>query len=452
MTKANDRSPSDRANPIQDQLVAALSDLDFQRTRLRFLLGTDEHIPQEARVALAPVHLARLRADLAKLGLAVEMVVVSGAGMRARPPFTDDDFRAAGAQVVAAGDTAGLPAFDLVHSLKEPTAYEASLEGPFVRIGALHLASKPPGLCALVQARNVAAIFDGATVGSCSYLIHRGDRTPIVGSMSRFAGSVAARKVVAAIERGGLGRGRVVVVGGGIAGQSAIRELRKVAAPLVVVEPFEGLHPRLHRFFAEQGLVGAEIVPRLGEDTLRDAIGVVFAHRSGARAAEKVCNLEQIRSMRRGAGISDIAIDQGGSIAHPGYEDRDDAVAAREKYIALLGGDYSYYAEVNMPREEPHDASLMHGDASLPYVTALLALLAHLGTAQALSRYILSRDLRIFTDPTQVADLGLLDAFVQDLRNGLQLAFVGDQLRLTDPDIAKDPVLAGWIRGCAAGR
>lgn len=441
-----------RPNAVQDLLVQALRDLDFPHTRLRFLLGTDENIPQEARVALAPVHLERLRSDLKSLGLELEMVVVSGAGMRARPPFTDDDYRAAGAQVVKAEATAGLPAFDLVHALKEPTGYEASLQGPFVRIGALHLASKPPGLCALVKAKNVAAIFDGATVGSCSYLIHRGDRTPIVGSMSRFAGSVAARRVVAGIEKTGLGKGKVVVVGGGIAGQSAIRELRKVAAPLVVVEPWEPMHARLNRFFVEQGLQGAEIVTKMGDDTLKDAIGVVFAHRSGARAAEKVCNLEQIKTMRKGAAISDIAIDQGGSIAHPGYEDRDDAVAAREKYIALLGNDYSYYAEVNMPREEPHDASLMHGDASLPYVTALLALLGHLGTTTALSRYILSRELKIFTDPAQVADLGLLDAVVQDLRNGLQLAFVNGQLRLTDPDIAKDPVLAGWIRSCAAGR
>ena len=445
MTKAHERH-----NPVQDQLVVALRELDFPRTRLRFLLGTDEHIPQEARVALAPVHLARLRADLHGLGIEVEMVVVAGAGERARPPFSDDLYRAAGAQVVAETEVAGLPAFDLVHSLKEPTAYEANLKGPFVRIGALHLASKPPGLCSLVQAKNVAAIFDGATVGSCSYLIHRGDRTPIVGSMSRFAGLVAARRVVSAIEKKGLGKGKVVVVGGGIAGQSAIRELRKVASPLVVVEPWEPMHARLHRFFAEQGLRDAEIVTKLGEDTLKDAIGVVFAHRSGARAAEKVCNIEQIRTLRRGAAISDIAIDQGGSIAHPGYEDRDDAVVAREKYIALLGNDYSYYAEVNMPREEPHDASLMHGDASLPYVTALLALLGHLGTTGALSRYILSRQVKIFTDPAQVADLGLLDAFVQDLRNGLQLAFVDGELRLTDPDIAKDPVLAGWIRGCAA--
>lgn len=447
MSKANERSI-----PVQDLLVEALRGLDFQRTRLRFLLGTDEFIPQEARVALAPVHLARLKSDLQGLGLELDLVVVSGAGARARPPFTDEDYRAVGAQVVSAEETASLPAFDVVHSLKEPTHYEAALAGPFLRIGALHLASKPPGLCALVQAKNVAAIFDGATVGSCSYLLHRGDRTPIVGSMSRFAGSVAARKAVAALEKRGIGKGRVVVVGGGIAGQSAIKELKAVAAPLVVVEPWEPMHTRLQRFFAEQGLKGAEIVTRLGEDTLKDAVAVVFAHRSGARAAEKVCTIDQIRTMRKGAAISDIAIDQGGSIAHPGYEDRDDAVVAREKYIALLGEDYSYYAEVNMPREEPHDASLMHGDASLPYVTALLALLGHLGTAGALCRYILSRELKIFTDPNNTEELGMLDAFVQDLRNGLQLAFISGELRLTDPDIAKDPVLAGWIRSCATGR
>ncbi len=242
-----------------------------------------------------------------------------------------------------------------------------------------------------------------------------------------------------------------MVVGGGIAGQSAIRELRKVAAPLVVVEPWEPMHARLTRFFVEQGLQRCRNRHQNGRRHPAATRSAWYSPTARAPAPPKRSATSSRSAPCAAAPRSPTSRStRAASIAHPGYEDRDDAVAAREKYISLLGNDYSYYAEVNMPREEPHDASLMHGDASLPYVTALLALLGHLGTAQALSRYILSRDLKIFTDPAQVADLGLLDAFVQDLRNGLQLAFVGGELRLTDPDIAKDPVLAGWIRGCAA--
>ena len=55
------------------------------------------------------------------------------------------------------------------------------------------------------------------------------------------------------------------------------------------------------------------------------------------------------------------------------------APASRRKYQALLGSDFFYYAETNMPREEPHEASEIHGQASLPYLLALLALCAHHG-------------------------------------------------------------------------
>jgi alanine dehydrogenase len=434
---------------IQTSLVDALRDLGFEKRKVRFLLGSDEHIPQEARVALVPEHLERLRADLASLGLEVEMVVVSGAGDRAKPAYTDDAYRAAGAKVVTMDETAGLPAFDVVHALKEPTAYEADLRGPFLRMGALHLASKPPGVCALLRSKNFSAIFDGATIGSCSYLVHQGDRTPIVGSMSRFAGSVAAKKAVAAVGEAGLGHGKVVVVGGGIAGRSAARVLTRIAAPLVFIEPQPLMIGILHEFMAGLHFADYQIVPKLTDDTLADAIAVVFAHRSGARAAEKVTTETQIRTMRRGAAISDIAIDQGGSIAHAGYDHRDDAATAREKYIALLGSDFSYYAEVNMPREEPHEASRMHGDASLPYVTTLLALVAHLGSTEAVARHILTRTPRLYTKPEEVVDLSLLDAFVQDLRNGQQLAMVGGKLAIKDADIARDEILAAWLDACA---
>ena len=153
--------------------------------------------------------------------------------------------------------------------------------------------------------------------------------------------------------------------------------------------------------------------------------------------------------MAAGAAISDIAIDQGGSIAHDGYDEEDDATTARRKYIELLGDDYAYYAEVNMPREEPHHASITHGDASLPYVTALLALCAHLGSPEAATRRLLEYAVKLYRPKDDVEDMSLFDAILQDLRNGLQLAQINGDIQITDSDIESDVNLSSWLKSCA---
>ncbi|MCG8454648.1 MAG: hypothetical protein MI919_00095, partial [Holophagales bacterium] len=168
---------------------------------------------------------------------------------------------------------------------------------------------------------------------------------------------------------------------------------------------------------------------------------------------EKVCDYEQVRRMCRGAAISDIAIDQGGSIAHEGHDEADDAVTSRAKYIELLGDDYAYYAEVNMPREEPRAASEEHGEASLPYVTALLALVAREGSTAAAVRRLLELPPRLVArdEPLELeGESPYWSAVLQDLRNGLQLARPDGEVRITDPDIEGTAHLAEWIHACAA--
>ncbi len=433
----------------------ALSRLEFRKRNVSFLLGTDEMIPRERRVAMTPRHVAALRYDLESLGLCPRIFVVRGAGERAANAagevFADRQYAAAGAELVALNEVSSLTSLDLAHALKEPTDYESELPGPVIRIGALHLASRPPGLRHLLERRNFAAILDGGTVGNCSYLEHGGDRTPIVASMSRFAGAVSGRKVVEGLDCNGLGAGKVIVVGAGIAGMSAIEALKPKVAHLIVVEPYAPTRERLGGELEALGFEEFDIIPRLENGAFDDAVGIVFAHRSGARAAEKVCDYGQISRMKKGAAIADIAIDQGGSILHDDYVEGDDMAASRAKYKALLASDYFYYAESNMPRVEPHEASEVHGDSSLPYVTALLALVALHGSPQAVVRRLLESDIHIYDGTDELPEHGFMDLILQDLRNGVQLATASGALAITDPDIERDAGLAEWIRGCARG-
>jgi len=432
-------------NP-RGQLREALCSHSFPRKRVTFLLGTDEYIRHETRVALTPRHLSELREDLDACGLDLHLLVVSGAGKRAG--FRDRDYEHVGAEIVAPSQLAGIEALDVLHALKEPTRYESRPPGPFLRIGALHLASYPPGVCELLARKNFAAILDGGTIGNCSYLKNGGDRTPIVASMSRFAGWVAGKKLVAGLRENGMDAGKMVVVGGGIAGLSAIEKIAPLTTRLIVVEPYPETRERLTGELTEMGFSDFEIIPNLTDEAVTDAVGIVFAHRSGAKAAEKVCTIEQIRKMKKGSGIADIAIDQGGSILHDSYCEDDDADTCSKKYQAILK-DRFYYAETNMPREEPHDASERHGDVSLPYVTMLLALSALHGGPREAMEEILRREIRIFDSADELDGRDLFDCFVQDLRNGLQLATPGGKVWITDPDIEKNQTLAEWVRTCA---
>lgn len=451
-------SPGRSEPPVQRQLVEALKETAEEaapespdgRRSVRFLLGTDEFIRHERRVALTPEQVDRLRRDLASVGVDLDVTVIAGAGERATPPFGDAEYERVGAKIVTAAAADDEAPYDVVHSLKEPTEYEAALPGPFLRIGALHLPTYPEGVCAMLRTRNFAAILDGAVVGNCSYRLSGGDRTPIVASMSRFAGAVSGRKVVQGSQEHGLGPGKVVVVGGGVAGRAAIGEMKRQAARLVVIEPWEPMRRKLEVELPALGFeTGSfEIRPALDDDALEGAIGIVFAHRTGARAAEKVCDEAQIRLMAKGGVIADIAIDQGGSIRHAGYDESDSADVARRKYMDLFAGDQLYYGEVNMPREEPHLASIHHGIASMPYVTLLLAQCARLGGPEAVAARLLGLSPRTYGHD-EPCDLDLVSAMEQDLRNGIPLAVVDGEVRITDADVEQDATLRDWVQRCA---
>lgn len=437
---------------VQQKLVEALSQPSGESAQpVRLLLGTDEFIRHERRVGLTPEQIERLRHDLESVGVDLHVTVAAGAGARAEPPFSDDAYAAAGALVVSAGEVVNQPAFDVVHALKEPTEYEAKLPGPFLRIGALHLPTYPEGVCAMLRTKNFAAILDGAVVGNCSYRISGGDRTPIVASMSRFAGAVSGRKIVQGTTASRLDPGQIVVVGGGVAGKAAIAEMTSQIAHLIVIEPWEPMRKKLLDELPALGVPADrfEIRSALDDEALAGAIGVVFAHRTGARAAEKVCDEAQIRRMKTGGVIADIAIDQGGSIRHDGYDEADSADVARKKYMELFAGDYVYYGEVNMPREEPHLASIHHGIAVLPYVTLLLAQCARLGGAEAVASRLLERSPKAYVQD-EPFDLDLISAMEQDLRNGIPLAVRGGEAVITDADVESDTVLRDWVRRCAS--
>ena len=362
--------------------------------------------------------------------------------------FRDRDFVEAGAQIVDWKQFASLEPFDVVHALKEPYTHEADIQERFIRIGALHLASRSAGVGQMLAKQKFSALFDGSTVGSCSYLISGAEETPIVASMSQLAGNLASERI---LDIGGerLRNERVLVIGAGFAGVSAMLGLRDKVRSLTVVEKDARVRSQLAWLLRRLGFSEFEIVEKCSRDLLAEATGVIFAHRTGADPASKLYTIEDITStMEQGSVIVDIAVDQGGSIDCPSINPEDDVYTKIEKYKKELDN-YCYYAEPNMPRRRPREASTRHGDAVLPYIVALHLLCAEYGDPVSATEYIFKRDVRRLKERRELELLPNGDDFfecvIQDLRNGLQVISEKGELKICDPAIANNAEILDFV-------
>jgi alanine dehydrogenase len=429
------------------RLLAAVtqSKKTFRKRKLRFLLDTDRNIENETRVGLTPDHIRRLISSLKECGIELQVSVAQAAGIWAG--FRDRDFVEAGAEIVDWKKLSGLEQFDVVHALKEPVEHESEIQESFMRIGALHLASRSVGVGQMLSKKKFSALFDGSTVGSCSYLLSGAEETPIVASMSQLAGIIASERI---LKIGGerLRNERVLVIGAGYAGISAMLGLRDKVRSLTVVEKDARVRSQLAWLLRRLGFSEFAIVDKCSNELLRQATGIIFAHRTGADPAFKICSIDDIMLMEQGSVIVDIAVDQGGSIACPSIDPADDVYVRIGKYKEALKN-YCYYAEPNMPRRKPREASKRHGDAVLPYIVALHLLCAEHGDPVSATGYLLSRKVQRLKERSELSLLHYEDDFfecvVQDLRNGLQVISENGELKICDPDIADNEEIVDFV-------
>ncbi len=171
----------------------------------------------ETRVALTPDGTRLLTAD------GHEVWVQAGAGLGSA--FTDDEYVAAGARLVAVDEAwSG----ELVLKVKEPVPEEYSRLTPNTLFTYLHLAANEPLARALIAAGTTALSYDTVQLddGSLPLLAPMsavaGRMAPIVGAYHLLS-SQGGRGVLLA-GAPGAPRGRVVVIGAGVAGSNAVEE------------------------------------------------------------------------------------------------------------------------------------------------------------------------------------------------------------------------------------
>nr|WP_279382600.1 hypothetical protein [Acanthopleuribacter pedis] len=421
-------------------------------------MGTDVHIGEpgsyEQRVAITPDQMAMLKNWLKELGVNSHFYVVAGAGNGAG--FSDAQYGEAGGSIIEENQIPNMAHQpDLVHALKESTAYEATIPGSFIRIGALHSGDFRPntGLAEFVARGSFSGIFDGSAVGGFAYKMDTKIRpkypVPLRSSMSVYAGKLAGLDVSEHLDVDE----KVVVSGGGIAGTSAVsvlleeKNLSRIRE-ILILEKFPRRCEALREEYAAYPKVRIKQAGLVEDEDLEGAKGFILTiFLQGSGDTPKVADVSQLRLMRENSAIVDVAIDEGGGISIPKEEIVDPETGRRplitaddvREAISKLGKNLAYTADNHMPRRQPKLASVEHGETALMYLATLLYLAAREGGAEAAMKHIMDQD--YIENPKDI-----LHALVLDLKHGLAFSRQEDVMVLYRHVLKKSDNIAGFLR------
>ena len=333
------------------------------------LIGVPTEIKNnEYRVAATPAGVAELVAH------GHQVVLQAGAG--AGSSFTDEEYAAAGAAVVA--DAADAWAAELVLKVKEPIASEYRfLREDLTLFTYLHLAADPDLVEALVESSTRGIAYETVQLADGSL--------PLLTPMSEIAGSLAAQ--IGAVQlmssSGGRGlllggvpgtpNGKFVVLGGGTAGEYAARIALGMGADVTILDISL---PRLRQLHAQFGghVTTLRSSPYVVAEEVADADVVVGAVLVPGAAAPKLVTNDMVATMKAGSVLVDIAIDQGGCFedSHPTTHDNPTFSVHNSRF----------YCVANMPGSVPRTSTIALTNATLPFTLEL----ANLGPATALER------------------------------------------------------------------
>ncbi|EPR75982.1 Alanine dehydrogenase [Leifsonia rubra CMS 76R] len=322
----------------------------------------------EFRVAITPsgVH------DLVAHGH--EVLVQSGAGLGSS--ITDEQYVEAGATLSPDAASAWAAA-DVLLKVKEPVASEYQyFRDDLVLFTYLHLAAEPELTHALLDAKVTAIAYETVQLPS------RG--LPLLAPMSEVAGrlSTIVGANVMLKPSGGSGMlvpgvpgthpAEIVVLGGGVAGTSAISVAVGLGAQVTVLDTNIQRLRELDALYAgriktiasngfeiERALLTADLV-----------IGSVLI--PGAKAPKLVSN-DLVSRMKPGSVLVDIAVDQGGCFA-------DSRPTTHADPTFMVHGSV-FYCVANMPGAVPNTSTYALTNATMPYVREI----ANLGWRAALS-------------------------------------------------------------------
>ncbi|MCC7346640.1 MAG: alanine dehydrogenase [Variibacter sp.] len=312
----------------------------------------------EYRVAITPAIVGELTGLGQQVG--VEAHAGEGAGI------TDEDYRAAGAEIVADADTIFRRA-DLIVKVKEPLAVERrKLRRGQTIFTYLHLAPD--------RAQTIELIASGATAIAYETVTDDAGRLPLLAPMSKVAGRMAPQVAAHFLQRPHGGRGillsggeglpaaEMVVLGGGDVGANAIAIAIGMGANVTAAVRSDATMRALTRRFGERiRCVHSE--PAAIAELCRTADVLVGAALIAGAAAPALVSAQMVSQMKHGAVIVDVAIDQGGCVATS-------RPTTHSQPTFVVDG-VVHYCVANMPGAVPRTSTFALTQATRPFILAL---------------------------------------------------------------------------------
>lgn len=313
-----------------------------------------EILNNENRVAMTPAGAYTLTTA------GHEVFIETGAGLGSS--FSDQDYIDAGANIVANAAEAWNQ--EMVMKVKEPKAseFEYFREGQII-FTYFHLAPEVELTKALLEKKVTAIAYETVQLPN--------NTLPLLAPMSEVAGRMATQIGAQFLQKtnGGLGillggipgvqRGRVTVIGGGMAGTNAARVAIGMGAHVTVLDLSTERLRQLEELFGNdvQTLVSN---PFNIAESVKDADLVVGAVLIPGARAPKLVSEEMVQSMKKGAVLVDIAIDQGGIFA------TSDRITTHDNPTYEKHG-VVHYAVANMPGAVPRTATMGLTNNTVPY-------------------------------------------------------------------------------------
>jgi len=329
----------------------------------------------EKRVAASPESVRKL------IALGFDVSVESGAGLTAA--VTDDMFAQAGAKIVQGADV--YKDADVVLRVRHPAASEIAA----MKNGAILLAQLSP-----YQEKEAlqALAAQGVTAFAMEFVprITRAQTMDVLSSQANLAGYRAVLEAAAAFGRafpmmmtaaGTVPPAKVFIMGAGVAGLQAIATARRLGATVSATDVRPAAKEQVQSLGASFVMVENEetkaaetsggYAKEMSDDykrqqaeliaeTIKKQDVVITTALIPGRPAPKLVTEEMVRSMKPGAVIVDLAVEQGGNCA-----------LSKAGEIVEVGG-VTIVGHLNLPSRIAVDASALYARNLLNFLTPLV--------------------------------------------------------------------------------
>ena len=332
------------------------------------LVGTVREIKNhEYRVGLTPESVQ----ELTRAGHQLLVERGAGDGIGA----TDGAYLAAGAEIVE--DAAEIfRRSELIVKVKEPQPCERAMLRPDqILYTYLHLAPDPAQTKDLIESGAVCIAYETVTDASGGL--------PLLKPMSQVAGRMSIQAGASALEKAHGGRGvllggvpgvqpaKVCVIGGGVVGFNAAQMAAGLGADVTILDRSPEVLEKLGVYFEARAKTRFSNSANLAE-CVAEADLVIGAVLIPGAAAPKLVTAGMLKTMRKGAVLVDVAIDQGGC-----FETSRPTTHSEPTYVVE---DIVHYCVANMPGAVARTSTYALNNVTLPHALRV----ANLGWREAI--------------------------------------------------------------------